>query len=1435
MADSQVQLKREEVVGDEVILTDINPQTTSDSVIDLNNGLTLEDSLNRMWNAINNKLSRVVNSVNSRTGVVVLTAEDVGLENVDNISFANIQEWVINQIKEEFGERAFKLYDHLDEAEITKATNNKSLSGAAFYSAKGREQDNDNLAYIGVFFWDDSTDTLQYISKALNIIGQTDNSLLYNETANGKDYTYGKLGINIWKDENGLEIYNGISDNPDEPKANAGLRLVRENIIPDFETMVGCYGSDFEHPGTAEDSWLYAASHPNDAPTVKIIYDGKDLSENSTFYAKRTFRLKDRFICCFSAKYGFDYDTRTEMLNLPAGVDKVLVDQHTALGIVTEINKDAQDNITSYTVEFTPMTPRVGDGIKYANYNKKYSAIDPRSLIETMHNNQLGINTARGIVTTAVVHDDVLDPSTTYIPDDYFGFTEGNLSGFTIRRNRDQRNPSDGKSYSPGVTGYIFTNLPAGPFPASDPRYRRSSQEMDGIAITPDASLCVIPMSKYSKEESSHSLQKDTENPDALATKQYNSFVDPEEPGQISRIMHGSSGATNWITDADFYDNDDSETSGGRSLIGINLNKAMMRLSDFLSPDTTAVPALANISGLRIYQYSKTVDGRIFGNETADDIPDNYKVSEMTGGLAINCGKYLHIEPSGYHCEAEDFYDGGKLTIDTGFGFEDEDGKMSVAIDAGRGLERYFVDENDERIGIKTHYSGLGFISELGPYHGGLTLLNKYVNHSTGIELKQVYLTPDELAKFIAGGNDHQDTMGRYSYSHVFGINIDDGLIINEENQIQVKTQTYKIVYNDDGTPKKNADGSLVRETVGHGLQFYGEEGDFPSFEISESPNPDFSPARANTYSKRGLGIQVNDPDTNANHGLHINEKGTLCLNDGVSPAEYSYKKWKIEGTEVTRINGVEADRTQKSYEYNPTKDALTIKLGKGLIFADDRDSAIDPDDPSGCPCGCDCINYDNGSGGASTVYTVYDYIQSDGKQKIDTIAIKYNLNTTHIIEVSYMPVQTDMEENTVIFEIGKHGYSGSQMIGYKKVSGGTPTTQSIVRIVNGSTNVDIEQNTTDGAYMADKVNNVRATFKSNELGVTWGTDPNLTTPTGSTAVDPAATLADMLMSLCGPSAVDVANNNSAIKLYGLKIYEGDTDTCIAELVPCKASSGYFGMFDKVNKRFYRNSSTNFEDDFTGGTPTGETFNGRGEHVTPPDPATLITYDELTYIMSTGGQKIITDISYNSGSSSHFITPSIKTTNTADQIFFEIGEHGEVGTCYGGFSNSAGAKTFVIKINNNVSDNEAVITQSSGDATVANAKIFDGYVRYQPDTMFVQWAEDPAETGINNGTSIVNNFIVSGGNIKKTPITLFGASGSNTGMNASIYMYGLKIAETDVDNLIADYVPVISSENEVGLFDKVNKKFVTKSSGSSAFTAGDRTGTRFDYQGNIIS
>ena len=113
MAESQVQLKREEIVGDEVVLSDINPSTTSDSVTHSTNGMPLDEELSRIWNSINDKLSRVVNSVNARTGVVVLTAEDVGLGNVDNMSFAEIQDWVIERMKQEFSNRAFKLFTYL--------------------------------------------------------------------------------------------------------------------------------------------------------------------------------------------------------------------------------------------------------------------------------------------------------------------------------------------------------------------------------------------------------------------------------------------------------------------------------------------------------------------------------------------------------------------------------------------------------------------------------------------------------------------------------------------------------------------------------------------------------------------------------------------------------------------------------------------------------------------------------------------------------------------------------------------------------------------------------------------------------------------------------------------------------------------------------------------------------------------------------------------------------------------------------------------------------------------------------------------------------------------------------------------------------------------------------------------------------------------------
>lgn len=1430
MAESQVQLKREEIVGDEVVLSDINPSTTSDSVTHSTNGLPLDEELSRIWNSINDKLSRVVNSVNARTGVVVLTAEDVGLGNVDNMSFAEIQDWVIERMKQEFSNRAFKLFTYLDEADNILAANDKSMAGCGFYASKGRQQDNDNRSYIGVFWWDNASQTLQTSTKSIQVIGATDSSVLYDEKAGSRDYRQGKLGINIWKDEDGLEIYEGASADPNEPKANSGLRLVRNKIVPSFEAMQGCYGSDFQHPGTADDSWLYADTHPNDAPTVRIIYDGKDLTTNSVFYAKRVFREKDQFICCFSNMYGYSFgehgahDMGQEELNLPAGVDPLLVNQHDAIGIVSDVVKDVNDNVTSYTVTFTPIVPRVGGGIVYENYYKKYGTRYPEDYKECKHNNGLRINTPEGAIAIGDVYSDILDPSQTPLADNYFNLLEDNVSGLTIRHNRDERN-TNGQAYTPSTGGYAFTNLPIGPFPIGNPKYSSSDVHMEGISITPDSSLCIVS-SDFLFNSSGTSKTHYTLNQSVLNSH----FIDTYTPeGSDHSNMQGTDGAVNWAADAEYYYSDTSSRLGRSSLLGINLNKAKLQLTreDGQVFDQSK-PALANISGLRVYQYAQTVDGRIFGGENINDIPEKYAGTEMTGGLAINCGKYLKIEPDGFHGDCEKFYDGGKLTLDLGMGFIDDDGKLSLSISTGKGLKQYTDQQGIERLGINLLRSGMIFkYSPAIGENGALTLTNSHINHNTGIILKEVVLTDSEADWFDESGNDYDTQMG-VKYAHIFGLRNLDGIEIDENNFVSVKNYTFEYVRDASGNKVIDDKGYYKRKKVYHGLQFYGEScgySDMPGID-----DHDYEPTKTG-MNMDGLGVKVKDAD-GTSHGLEINEEGTLCVEEKTEV----YKRWTIEGTQVTFINGVEADRAQKEYDYIPNRDALTIKLGKGLIFADERDPSVDPDNPDECPCGCGCVNYDNGAGGSSTTFEIYDYIESDGRQKIDSIAVTFNSTAKHIIQMSYV-LDTSISQEVVLFEVGRNNNSGTQTIG-AFVGAGSKVAPKAQIIENASnlpvTTIDLNQ--TDAGTMEGLRYDTTVTFQPTMIEATWidtSAHPDVVTPTAATVLGTSTPLSDKLMSLFGPSAVDNVNKNAKIKFYGLKLYEDDLDHCIAEFVPCRSSAGYYGIFDRVNKRFYRNNSTDTEQDFTPGQPTGEVINGKGEPVTPPDPATLVTYDLLEFIQSNGHQRIATSVQFNSSTSSHYIIPEIQTAGLNDQIFYSIGDLGTVGAQFGGVSD--GKKQFGIMDLSGGSSVVYSISQDPADVTTANPMIFDGYALYEKERLFIKWIEDNSTAHLTHVTDSKDDFTVSSGGLLRLPLSLFaGVLNSETSQPSSIYMYGFKVAENDPANIIADFVPCISSNNEIGLFDFISKTFVKKTDDSSDFTAGNRTGRRIDYRGNYI-
>jgi hypothetical protein len=130
-----VQLKQEEAVGNDVVLNDINPKTNTRSIDDSSTGLPLAYTLDRLWEAINNKLSRYVNSVNGRTGVVVLDKSDVGLDKVDNVSYSEIKDWVINRIQDEFKYKTLQLFSEYNEVDqwVLRLNNDPIYSGTPFY------------------------------------------------------------------------------------------------------------------------------------------------------------------------------------------------------------------------------------------------------------------------------------------------------------------------------------------------------------------------------------------------------------------------------------------------------------------------------------------------------------------------------------------------------------------------------------------------------------------------------------------------------------------------------------------------------------------------------------------------------------------------------------------------------------------------------------------------------------------------------------------------------------------------------------------------------------------------------------------------------------------------------------------------------------------------------------------------------------------------------------------------------------------------------------------------------------------------------------------------------------------------------------------------------------------------------------------------------
>ena len=611
--NDRIQLKREQVVGNEVALEDINPKTNTKSIDDSNSGVSLDETIDRLWNSINNKLSRIVNSVNGRTGVVILSSEDVGLGNVDNVSYADIKKWVIERLAQEFNTKRIKLFESLDEVEtFINEHQDKAYADIAYYSHHGYT-DPTNVAYdlrgyIGYIYFDEDHQVINHAYKAIDSIGYTDNSVLYNEKIEydepgvaDKDLHGGGLGVNIWKYEDALEIYNDASGH----KADSGLRIKKEKIVANVYYFDGVYGN-----GTASDpdAFLYydTSSLPADVKTVTFKIDGVELTAamissitNTHFgginYSKQDFRINDIIICNFNDENYIETNPNHGPDSLISDLmNPLLMNRNPAIGKVT-VAPTLENPNDNYTIEFYSIKPNTYRGLKkYMIHTEQYDSST------NGEGYAIGLDMLQSRYIKSV--DDI--PQYTSKPTNISGLNA--FAPYTANNPLTSVSDTD-REYSTILPSGMSSNIFAGD---------SSGNSNSSTYILPNFSLCVIPRDAYAGNNNHLIPNWPTQGP---------TTVDP--------------------CDGDGYE---------QSLIGVNLDKYVHH------PDSGDGHAV-NISGLRVSDMSALTPDW-FGDGTT-----NISENHHSGGLSVNVGAFLEIGSFGdlttQRTEQSEFYDEGKVNV----------------------------------------------------------------------------------------------------------------------------------------------------------------------------------------------------------------------------------------------------------------------------------------------------------------------------------------------------------------------------------------------------------------------------------------------------------------------------------------------------------------------------------------------------------------------------------------------------------------------------------------------------------------------------------------------------------------------------------------------------------------------------------------------------
>lgn len=708
MSMDKVQLKQEELLDGQVVLSDINPVTNTKSIEDSANGLPMTETISRIWSAINNKLSRIVNSVNGRTGVVVLTSEDVGLGNVDNVSYEEIKQWVLDTFDELFGEGHFRLYPSLTAVKVDAASHGKEYNNIPFYAQSGEPiiKDiggtpttiDDYRAYIGYFIWNSSTGHVEIgDKKAINVVGWSDNSIVYvkdeDETfrGNATPLPIGGIGVNIHVDEDALFVRN-----PGSVKSESGLAIDKTKLVPRVYYFENLYKkSDVVLSGFL---WDDSQSTDNKGAAISISVDGDAKTSAHYLYIENAatspeYRVGDIVICTFKSGYHRNSESSNRTLVLdtdPINGDPSLMFRNTCIGRFDSApSTDYPDD--PYSISFSSIVPVVGYGLKLMTTHQDETKTDVEIGIN-IPENSINVNSTRlgGTEDRMVPYNStplMLRTDTFYEQDPKNVVTGDGKLYYVDEVNREDTYITAPWGYDEGaIMGH---HMPAGP----------------GIHLNMDQTLCLMPMSlvragnvrtNVSPYGDEYKFADHTSATSDRLTRPFGSLV-----------------ANNWHHPYQFYSDSDTKQNGSlnnTTLLSVNLSKIIARHGPIVHGSTQS---FYNVSGLRVtymtdvaYNGNLTQDDddpRVIGNlanitnafnadnrsnyfgivdgfdtdgtEYGKLIPEKHLYGgldyrTMSSGLSVNIGKYLEIRPS-VTKNSQEYYDGGKVQVRTGHGVEE--------------------------------------------------------------------------------------------------------------------------------------------------------------------------------------------------------------------------------------------------------------------------------------------------------------------------------------------------------------------------------------------------------------------------------------------------------------------------------------------------------------------------------------------------------------------------------------------------------------------------------------------------------------------------------------------------------------------------------------------------------------------------------------------